>query len=120
MPKKAKSGNSCCPVIRVKCDRPSKAQAKKLPTASGWKSWKPGKLGNVPAFLRSAEQVLSDKRVAQAAARVKSHKLMCTVKVGKASRRINVSKLKSVLSKVTAAQRKKRCIPSINGKLQKD
>ena len=106
--RRRKSGgeaNSCCPVIRVKCPRVGR---------------KLNGLGDLPAFLRPAEQILADRRAsADAAARagrrasVLKKRVMCTVKVGGKARRVNVYKVRPLVAKIVAAQKRKRCIPLI-------
>ena len=98
----SKSNNSCCPLIRVRCGRRGKG----------------GKLGDVtPAFLRTAEQVLADRRAATTVARRKAIKVYCSVKVGAKTRRVHVTNMKATIAKIVRAQQAKRCVPKVNGKL---
>lgn len=97
-----KGGNSCCPVITVKCGRRGSR----------------GAIGDAtPGFMRTAEQVLHDKRSAQAVAHKKGLKVMCNVKIGTKVRRVHISRLRSTISKIIRGQHKRRCIPKLNGKL---
>ena len=99
----SKGNNSCCPVITVKCGRKGRGR---------------GGLGDAtPGFLRTAEQVLTDKRSAQAVAHKKGLKVFCTVKVGAKSHRVHISRLRAKISGLIRGQHKRRCIPKLNGKL---
>ncbi len=99
------SANRCCPIITVRCPRVGKR-------LNG--------LGDLPAFMRSAEQIFSDRRgaaesAATAARRagVLKKRVMCTVRAGGTSRRVNVFGVKPLVAKLVAAQKKRRCVPLV-------
>ncbi len=101
--KRSKASNSCCPVIRVKCGRGGRK----------------GSLGDAstPGFLRTPEQMLAERFSSAKTARIKAHKIMCTIRVGSHSTRVNALHVQARLKKIVAAQRRKRCIVSVNGRL---
>lgn len=100
--RRAGRGNSCCPIIMVKCGRARRS----------------GSLGEAtPGFLRTAEQMLSEKKAASKLSSIKSKRIMCTIRVGGVKRRVNAVYVPTVLRKLVRGQIKKRCIPSVNGRL---
>ena len=101
--KRSKASNSCCPVIQTKCGRGGRG----------------GGLGDagIPGFQRDGLQMLAAKSSAAKTARIKAHKIMCTIRVGSHVTRVNALHFASRLKKIVAAQKRKRCVVSINGRL---
>lgn len=106
-----RGGNSCCPVILVRCPRKSKmkSQLAGLGVTFPWERFWAGK--SAESSAKAFEQAGPTKFERREALKKKG--VMCTVRVGGHSRRVNLVNLRKVVQAAVKAQKRRRCMPLV-------